>query len=203
VGVLSFGGSKLLTAGRGGAVLANREDLLQRMKIYCERGSNAYPLSELQAAVLPPQLARLAERNRKRHENVLRLLQLCQPFECLQPVCLESNQSSPSFYKLAWRYDAQQCGDCPREQFVAAVRKEGVAIDEGFRGFHRRGARRCRPLGDLANSRTAAETTVLLHHPVLLSDPQTIELVARAIGKVVEYFLRSGAAREPDTPCPL
>ena len=194
VGILSFGGSKLLTAGRGGAVLTNREDLLQRIKIYCERGSNAYPLSELQAAVLLPQLEQLIERNRKRHASVLRLLGLCRPLECLLPVCLDDRRGVPSFYKLAWRYDAQQCGDCPREQFVAAARKEGVAIDQGFRGFHRRSARRCRRVGDLANSHAAAESTVLLHHPVLLSDSETIELVARAIGKVAEYFVRSGAA---------
>ena len=63
VGVLSFGGSKLLSAGRGGALLTDRSDVVQRIKIYSERGNQAYPLSELQAAVLLPQLESLAERN--------------------------------------------------------------------------------------------------------------------------------------------
>jgi dTDP-4-amino-4,6-dideoxygalactose transaminase len=57
VGVLSFGGSKLLTAGRGGALLTSRADVFQRAKIYHERGNQAFPLSELQCAVLPPQIA--------------------------------------------------------------------------------------------------------------------------------------------------
>lgn len=61
--VLSFGGSKLLTAGRGGGVvLTNRDDVFQRLRIAGERGNLIYPLSELQAAVLIPQLSRLAER---------------------------------------------------------------------------------------------------------------------------------------------
>src|SRR5262245_18803131 len=50
-GVFSFGGSKLLTAGRGGAIVTSRDDVLQRIKITCERGNNAFLFSELQAAV--------------------------------------------------------------------------------------------------------------------------------------------------------
>src|SRR5262249_4920495 len=59
-GVFSFGGSKLLTAGRGGAVVTNRDEVVQRIKIYCERGNDAFPMSELQAAVLEPQIPLLA-----------------------------------------------------------------------------------------------------------------------------------------------
>ena len=43
-GILSFGGSKLLTAGRGGAVVTGDAALLQRAKVYCERGNHGYPL---------------------------------------------------------------------------------------------------------------------------------------------------------------
>jgi dTDP-4-amino-4,6-dideoxygalactose transaminase len=195
-GIVSFGGSKLLTAGRGGAVLTGRADLLQRIKIYAERGSDAYPLSELQAAVLAPQLDCLAERNRIRYQNALQLVDRCRSLGCLCPVRLDGEQGIPAFYKLPWRYIPQECGNCPREQFVAAVRKEGVALDEGFRGFHRRSLRRCRRVGDLANSRNAAESTVVLHHPVLLSDSRSIDQVATAIDKVVRYFTRHGAACE-------
>jgi len=53
VGVLSFGGSKLLTAGRGGAVLTADESIHQRMTVFANRGNDAFALSELQAAVLP------------------------------------------------------------------------------------------------------------------------------------------------------
>src|SRR5204862_924383 len=59
VGVLSFGGSKLLSAGRGGALLTRSAEFIQRAKVYCEQGNHAFPLSELQAAVLIPQLAKL------------------------------------------------------------------------------------------------------------------------------------------------
>ena len=52
VAAISFGGSKLLSAGRGGAILTNDEAILQRARIFAERGNDAFPLSQLQAAVL-------------------------------------------------------------------------------------------------------------------------------------------------------
>ena len=55
LGVLSFGGSKLIASGRGGAVVTNNARFAQRMTIFCERGNDSYALSELQAAVIIPQ----------------------------------------------------------------------------------------------------------------------------------------------------
>src|SRR5688572_9745921 len=49
VSVLSFGGSKLLTAGRGGAVLTSQAEIVQRIRVFTSRGNEAFPLSELQA----------------------------------------------------------------------------------------------------------------------------------------------------------
>ena len=46
---LSFGGSKLLSAGRGGALLTNDNAIYQRAKIFGSRGNEAFPLSQLQA----------------------------------------------------------------------------------------------------------------------------------------------------------
>lgn len=186
-GVLSFGGSKLLTAGRGGAVLTRRADIHQRIKIFAERGNHAFPLSELQAAVLAPQLRKLAQRSLTRRENVRRLLESCADLDVLQPLRLDSGAGEASFYKLAWLYQPDTSWHPPRAEFLKAVRAEGVALDAGFRGFVRRGPRRCRSVGDLAHSRRAAEATVLLHHPVLLEPPETMARIAAAFRKVVTY----------------
>ena len=45
VGVLSFGGSKLLTSGRGGAVMTSVPEIAQRVRLFTQRGNEAYPLS--------------------------------------------------------------------------------------------------------------------------------------------------------------
>jgi len=194
-GVFSFGGSKLLTAGRGGAIVTNREDVLQRIKIHCERGNDAFPLSELQAAVLLPQIPQLAAANDQRLKAVEQLLNACcdlPGLACLRLPIQPADQ--PAFYKLPWLLtgNSDDCGSAEFEQlrrrFIAAMQAEGVAMDEGFRGFARRSNQRCRVVGSLENARRAAAGTVILHHPVLLEPSGTIARVAQAIQKVARYF---------------
>src|SRR5262245_18390933 len=71
VGIVSFGGSKLLSAGRGGALCTGDAALAQRARLLLGRGNNLVaPLSELQAIDPLPQLEKLAERNRQRRRAV-------------------------------------------------------------------------------------------------------------------------------------
>lgn len=194
VGVLSFGGSKLLTAGRGGALLMNDPQAYQRAKIFAEQGNHAFPLSELQAAVLLPQLAQLDERNRTRRARVDQLLAACGEIACLRPAAATAPTdatapstgdellSEPAYYKVAWSYTGDAV--CERSRFLQAVQAEGVALDAGFRGLATR--RRARRQGTLPRSREAARATVLLHHPVLLQRPAEIEALAAALKKVAD-----------------
>jgi hypothetical protein len=71
-----------------------------------------------------------------------------------------------------------------RARFIAAVQAEGIAIDEGFRGFAARSTSRCRVPGSLSRARQAAQGTILLHHPALLEPEQTIDRLASALAKV-------------------
>ena len=188
VGVLSFGGSKLLTAGRGGALLTNQQSIMQRAKIFAERGNNAFPLSELQAAVLGPQLSKLASRNRKRRERARLLVNLArQQAGHLIPVEHRKNDE-PVFYKLAWRYQRSTPEAVNRSELVTAWQARGIPIDTGFRGFVERTKRRCRKSGTLPHSRAAAEGTLLLHHPVLLQEEKKIRQVANILGEVYQML---------------
>ncbi len=179
--VLSFGGSKLLTAGRGGAVLTADERVHQRIKVFSERGNQAFPLSELQAAVLLPQLTQLPDRNRTRRENAQYLVDALRDIPQLRPVSTIAG-NEPVHYKLGWLLDSERIA---REDLIVALRAEGVPIDAGFPGFIRRGSRRCRRAGDLPNSELASARTLLLHHPVLLSNRDTLDRLAQAIRKVM------------------
>jgi dTDP-4-amino-4,6-dideoxygalactose transaminase len=190
VGVLSFGGSKSLTAGRGGALLTSDAQMHQRAKVYAERGNEAFPLSQLQAAVLLPQLRRLAERNARRRESVLRLWQQTADLPALKPLPAHRPGDLPAYYKLAWQYLPQRAGGRSIDDLVAALQAESVPIDRGFRGFAGRSERRCRKSGSLAESVRAAETTLLLHHPILLEPDAVIDLVAQAMAKVLHAFCR-------------
>lgn len=190
-GVWSFGGSKLLTAGRGGAVFTRDPRIHQRIKIACQRGNDAFPLSELQAAVLRPQLAKLDSRNLARSLAAEQLARRLGDFATTRPPGIRMLRNSPgdlwpAYYKLGFKFLPDELPRSNRAQFLAAVRAAGVALDEGFRGFTGRasgsGAQpRCRKFGDLRHSEAAASQAMILHHPVLLSDAATLDRVADAI----------------------
>lgn len=200
VGVLSFGGSKLLTAGRGGAVLTNRSDIAQRIRLYNQRGNEAYPLSELQAAVVLPQLEQLDEFNSKRLERASQLARLLAerglPLNPLAPIPIKDESASrPAFYKLAFQYTGEALS---RDRLGAALRVEGVALDPGFRSLHRiHSQRRFRKAGELAQADAADERCVMLHHPVLLEEESAIDRVVAVIDRVLARADEVAAAPEP------
>ncbi|MCI0459679.1 MAG: aminotransferase class V-fold PLP-dependent enzyme [Gemmataceae bacterium] len=195
VGVLSFGGSKLLSAGRGGAVLTARADLHQRARTWVHRGNHLCPLSELQAAALLPQLAKLDVRNARRTQSVELLSRALRPDLGLRLFANRAGQSAPGYYKVGFQFDSGRFG-LSRERFVAALRAEGIAFDEGFRALHvGRSPKRFRRAGELSESERAHEGTVILHHPVLLGEPGEVEQVAEALHKVHRWAQSGGPRR--------
>jgi dTDP-4-amino-4,6-dideoxygalactose transaminase len=188
VGVLSFGGSKLLTAGRGGAILTRHADVHQRARLAQMRGNVVCPLSELQAAALLPQLDKLHRHNQRRADGVRRLVDLLnsppQAVPGLVPFAVPSGHSQPGYYKVGFQYDEAAFG-LPRARFVAALRAEGVAFDEGFRALHAgRSPSRFRRGGDLAEADRAHRGAVVLHHPILLGSEADVAEVAAALRKI-------------------
>jgi len=193
VAALSFGGSKLLSAGRGGAVLTNSPEIHQRAKIFAQRGNDAFPLSQLQAAVLIPQFETLAAMNRTRNQNAQKLIDRISQKETLAPLrqldnFAEGVDLNTAFYKLPWLLQEKQ-GNSPgwtRQEFIAALSAQGVPAGEGFRGFVRRSSRRCRKIGSLIQSQIAAQQTILLSHPLLLQSDSVIDQAIEAIEIVID-----------------
>jgi dTDP-4-amino-4,6-dideoxygalactose transaminase len=183
VGVLSFGGSKLLTAGRGGALLTRRADVHHRARLAQLRGNILNPLSELQATVLLPQLAKLEGRTVRRQESVSHLISQLRDLPGLRPFAGLPEGATPAYYKLGFQFDESAFG-LSRERFVAAVRAEGIAFDEGFRALHvGRSPGRFRRAGELAEAERAHRGCVVLHHPVLLGSEADVSEVATAVRK--------------------
>jgi dTDP-4-amino-4,6-dideoxygalactose transaminase len=191
VGVLSFGGSKLLTAGRGGAVLTRHADLLQRARLALGRGVQQWAaLSELQAAVLVPQLRKLTDMTALRRERVGQVLAALRDIPGLRPFGPEPPDSRPAYYKLGFFLDEAAFG-LPRDAFVKALRAEGIAFDPGFRALHvGRAPARYRAAGPLPNAEAAGRTVVGLHHPVLALGPAEVDQVAAAIRKTYRNAAR-------------
>ncbi len=189
VGVLSFGGSKLLSAGRGGAVLTRHADVHQRARLHLNRGNAVCPLSELQAAVLLPQLDALPARHGARLRAAKRLVERLRDVPGLRPFRNRAD-GEPAYYKLGLQLDAVRFG-LARERLVAAVRAEGIALDEGFRALHvGRSPSRWRRTSPLTEAERAGAGAVVLHHPVLLGSDEDLEQVAVALEKVHAHAAR-------------
>ena len=91
-----------------------------------------------------------------------------------------SSQWQPAFYKFAVRLGDQH----DRQRVINALKAEGVPADSGFRGFMRRALRRCKAVGPLDHATSAADRTVLIHHPILLGDNELLDQVVDALNKV-------------------
>ena len=188
IGVLSFGGSKLLTAGRGGALLFSDPQLHQRVKVWLHRGLQQWaPLSELQAAIVRPQLRKLRQSTLVRWQQVQMLNGAGSVLTSVPGVIPFSNSpadSIPAFYKVGFQYDPALFG-LPRELFIKALRAEGIAFDSGFKALHiGRSSSRFRAVGTLVHAAAAHERCIVLHHPVLSGESDEVEQVAIAVAKV-------------------
>ena len=188
---LSFGGSKLLSAGRGGAVLCGTETIFQRAKIFSNRGNDAFPFSQIQAAVLLPQLDQLASNNQKRLQTAKRIVEAIREIQWLETLdrsCF-ANHVFPAFYKVPIAIDL----DAPfnRSQYLSVIQQERIPLGEAFRGFAKRSVRRCRRVGDLPHARIAAQQTMLLHHSVLMTEDEMIEALIETLGRAAEYCAKT------------
>lgn len=182
IGVLSFGGSKLLTSGRGGAVLTSDAQMAQRIRLYTQRGNEAYPLSEMQAAVLLPQLLKLDALNADRHQRLQELVNALEhsgirpAMNLMDSVGSMSNQ--PAFYKSAFMLPPSD-NDNQRKQVCESARCAGIPVDPGFSGLHRIHSRqRFRAVGDLTNATQLHDRLITLHHTALLSSPENVKQIA-------------------------
>jgi len=99
-----FGGAKLLTAGRGGAVLTNNARIAQRMTIFRDRGNDAFALSEIQAALLLPQIAQLPKWHEQRLIAADRIEQAIANVAGIQ-AGLASPNVERAFYKFGFFVD--------------------------------------------------------------------------------------------------
>jgi perosamine synthetase len=186
VGVLSFGGSKLLTAGRGGALLTNRADVIQRIRRYLRGDNHAYPLSEMQSAVLLPQLEQLRRRHEQRQQTVAAIDAALSHVAGLQRFAAPpATDWSPAFYKVGLFYDGDAFGGLSREAFCRALRAEGLPVDSGLPALHTtHSPRRFRSVGELSNAAAAGRTVIGLHHPILLNETIDWSELTRIIERI-------------------
>ncbi len=195
VAAFSFGGSKLVTAGRGGAVVTSDAKIAQRIRLFTHRGNDYAPLSEMQAAILVPQLERLPERHRQRRSAVSRLCDQLQSRRDLplRPLTTAASDHDAAFYKLGFWFDPQAMCGMSREQFCEAIRAEGFALDPAFPSLHETHARsRYSAPRPLPHATAAGRQLVVLHHPLLLRPPAEVDGFIAACDRIARWAASGG-----------
>jgi dTDP-4-amino-4,6-dideoxygalactose transaminase len=151
-GCFSFGASKNLISGDGGAIVSNNENFLERCYAYHNNGrlrdTVGYDFSyiahglnlrmtEFQAALLLVQLARIEDQTSKRIENAAYLTSLLQEIPGIQPVRAHHGCNRPAYHLYAFRYDSDQFEGLPRSAFIKALCEEGIPASSGYRPLNR------------------------------------------------------------------
>lgn len=196
--IVSFGGGKLLSSGRGGALLTSDASLAQRARKFSGGGSGPYALSELQATAVVAQLP-----------WVDAIVEACQQFFTELANCLHAQQvvSTPfaadlpntSFYQAGLLCrpcqlpqsdeafnSARETSHVDRLEWMAArqalvvqaLRQSSVPAGVGFAGFHRRSTRRCRQWQPLQHAALVAAGTCTIHFSAALNACATPQQIA-------------------------
>ncbi|MCM2374401.1 DegT/DnrJ/EryC1/StrS family aminotransferase [Aporhodopirellula aestuarii] len=166
IATLSFGGSKLLSAGNGGAVVTRDDRLSARLRAYGDRPSDACAFSALQCAALIPQLEMLDLLNHHRAHMAGRLRAWDWSSCNAAPIGHIADDQRPAFYKFALiAGDGQE-----RSELLSRLRRIGLPVGEGFRGMHATSDRRSRKPVPLDCSRDLSERCVVIDHRALLAD---------------------------------
>lgn len=185
-GALSFGGSKLITSGRGGAVLSRKPDLAQRAKMHLLRGSKIAALSELQALVLLPQFMDLKKNNQSRQLSARLLEKELSEIQGIKPLLVPEGDLR-AFYKLGLIFDSSTFG-LDRKSFIAAMQAEGIACDAGFDCIHRhRSPNRWKAAGPLPNADILHDCMLVVHHPVLLQGEEAVFKIIQALERIQKH----------------
>lgn len=189
VGILSFGGSKPLTAGCGGALLTNDPRIAQRAATIAERPSNAFPLSQIQSALLNPQLQHLERMSEQRRTAASRLITTIATIqqESGGPAGEPRWKSSappdrihhPDYYKVAWFAPSRAA----RDRAIMSARAAGILVGDGYRSAGRMSKKRCRVDQPLPHADRAGECTLVLDHRALYADDTALDRLARKLAE--------------------
>ncbi len=144
IGTFSFQQRKILTAGEGGMVLTNDEELAARAKLLHNIGrlvgrpgyiyetlSSNYRMTEFQAALLLSRLADVPEAVKLKHSNGEYLRDQLEKIGGLK-----AQKRDPrvyhNYYNLMLQYDPAEFEGVPKDRFVDALKAEGVPAAGGY-----------------------------------------------------------------------
>ncbi len=186
LGLLSFGGSKVLSAGRGGALITADDRLFHKAKIAAGAGSGAYALSELAAAVVRAQLQFLPRVNQTT-SDFFNAVERALPHS-IHRVFLgdegltERVEYQAAYYQAGWILQTEKAV----QAVVDRLSIQGLTVGTGFPGFHRRSARRCRTVTELTNTAALVDRLLVIHFSAAIEQNIEPECLANEMAEALK-----------------
>ncbi|HTE18422.1 MAG TPA: DegT/DnrJ/EryC1/StrS family aminotransferase [Armatimonadota bacterium] len=210
-GTFSFQASKNLSAGEGGVVVTDSDEIFERAWSLANCGrvreggwyehrtlSGNYRMTELQAALLLSQARCLEEQTRRRNENALYLAAQLAAIEGIRPLSRDPRVTRHAYHLFIFRYDRRAFGNMPRDEFLAALRAEGIPCSPGYAPLYRSPAFRIdtstHPFAagidygaqHLPEVELASEEAVWLGQSLLLAEQGDMDDIVAAVRKIQE-----------------
>lgn len=200
-GSFSFQASKNLTAGEGGFLTTNNEELAEIARSICNQGRRTggewyehvrlgtnYRLTGWQAAILLAQLSRLPGQIERRNENARFLHEQLSGINLISLPFVDERATCHSYYLYMIRLNLDRFPGITKDNFVRALTAEGIPASPGYP----------RPLyknqvfndykhirNDCPEAERMCSNSFWLSHEVMLSEPDNLNDVASAIQKIV------------------
>ena len=214
LGTVSFQASKNLNAGEGGAIVTNDKDLAEMVWSLHNVGrvrSGAWyqhdllggneRLTAFQAALLLAQMERLPQQMAAREEAASYLDAALAAIEGIRPMAYPSGVTVHAHHLYVFQYDATAFHGLSRDDFVQALRAEGIPCSAGYSmlpqaaAIRTEVARLCRLLGRtddplavaLPNAERACAEGIWLRQSMLLAPEEDLHDIVTAIEKIQRY----------------
>lgn len=215
MGGFSFQESKSLTAGEGGIVLTNSDELAERGRLIHNIGrvvgkpgyehyilSSNYRMTEFQGALLSLRLKNLPQEAETKHSNGEYLVGKLKKIRGVDPLKRDPRITKRGYYFFVIRYDPKEFNNLPKEKFLRALNAEGVPSDTGYGipvykqpAFKKENLKGIFPKGVsvpdyeslyLPKAEEFTAREITLPHQVLLGDREALDLVVSSIEKIKE-----------------
>jgi dTDP-4-amino-4,6-dideoxygalactose transaminase len=202
IGSFSLQQSKNLTAGEGGILITNDDELAGKLWSFVNQGRSpegAWYEHELlgsnlrmtgwQAGILMAQMERFDEQLQRRQANARRLIEILEEIDGPSPMRWDPRANNHAFHLFMMRYSPKKFGGLPRERFVEALRAEGIPCSTGYAQPLYKQPPLAKPHSRILPcpvAEQACREAVWLTQNLLLAEPDAMEQVGRAIIKVRE-----------------
>jgi dTDP-4-amino-4,6-dideoxygalactose transaminase len=201
-GSFSFQASKNLTAGEGGFLTTNDEDLAEIARSICNQGRRTsggwyehirlgtnYRLTGWQAAILLAQFSRLPEQIEQRNKNARYLDEQLNGINLISLPPVDERVTRHSYYLYLIRLNLEQFPGLTKDKFVKALEAEGIPCSAGYP----------HPLyknqvfgnyqhirNDCPEAERMCSNSFWLSHEIMLSQPGSLDDVSSALKKIVD-----------------